>query len=105
MEKVCSEFQRAVYIKTRRIPCGMVISYKGLAKLVGTESARAVGRALAKNPFPIIVPCHRIVSSDRRIGGFQAGGHLKKRLLKLEGVKFDKKGRILKKFFYLPEGG
>lgn len=94
-----SRFQRAVLLATRRIPYGKVIAYKGLAELVGAKSARAVANALAKNPFPIVIPCHRVVTFDRKIGGFQPGRNLKKVLLKLEGITFDKKGRIPEGFF------
>lgn len=100
LEKVlCSKFQWDVSRAARLIPYGKVITYKGLAGLMGVRSARAAGNALAKNPFPVIIPCHRVVSSDRKIGGFQSGQNLKKALLKLEGITFDKKGRIPEEFF------
>jgi len=92
-------FQLVVYRAISQIPYGRVITYKNLARIIGTKSFRAVGNALAKNPFPIIIPCHRVVSSNRRIGGFQSGENLKKDLLRLEGITFDRKGRILEKFF------
>lgn len=95
-----SKFQWGVSHAARKIPYGRVITYGGLARILGTKSARAIGNALAKNPFPIIIPCHRIVSFDRKIGGFQSGKSLKKKLLRLEGVTFDKKGRIPEEFFY-----
>jgi len=95
-----SEFQREAYCLLMKIPPGKVITYKGLAGLMGGGSARAVGNAMAKNPFPIIVPCHRVVSFTRDVGGFQSGRALKKKLLAAEGVKFDKKGRVLSQYFY-----
>ena len=94
-----SEFQWSVSIAARKIPFGRVATYKTLARQIGSKSARAVGSALARNQFPIIIPCHRIVNSNKKIGGFQSGKNLKRTLLELEGVRFDKKGRILKEFF------
>ena len=94
-----SKFQRIVYHKVRKIPYGKVMTYGTLASNLAVRSPMAVGNALAKNPFPIIIPCHRIVSSDRKLCGFQAGVKLKKALLKSEGITFDKKDRIPEKFF------
>jgi len=71
----------------RQIKFGQTISYAGLAKKIGQPAAyRAVGGALAKNPLPLIIPCHRVVRSDGKIGGFSAGGgkNLKEKLLKHE---------------------
>ena len=83
------EFRRAVYEAARAIGWGQTASYGELARRIGFPwGARAVGQALARNPVPILVPCHRILTHDRRIGGFSAyGGRLtKQRLLALEGV-------------------
>jgi methylated-DNA-[protein]-cysteine S-methyltransferase len=67
------------------IPYGQVISYNELAKRIGNpNSARAVGNAVGANPIPIIVPCHRVVSS-RGLGGYSSGIEIKKMLLRLEG--------------------
>ena len=71
----------------RDIKFGQTISYSGLAKRIGRAgSARAVGNALAKNPLPLIIPCHRVVRNDGKIGGFSAKGGitLKKKMLELE---------------------
>ena len=100
-----SQFQRAVARRAREVPYGKVAAYKGLADSIGVASARAVGNALAKNPFPLIVPCHRIVSSDGKIGGFQCGLRLKRNLLGAEGVKFDREGRIPEEYFVKRERG
>ena len=84
-----SPFQKKVFKAAMKIPYGEVESYGSLARKVGCpRGSRAVGGALAKNPFPLVVPCHRIVRGDGGLGGFSAGGGitLKKRLLKLEGV-------------------
>lgn len=82
-------FQRKVLKATMKVPYGTVETYGGLAKKAGCPSAsRAVGGALARNPFPLVIPCHRIVKGNGSLGGFSAGGGiaLKERLLKLEGV-------------------
>jgi O-6-methylguanine DNA methyltransferase len=82
-------FERAVMEKAREIPPGKVATYATLAKAAGYPgAARAVGNVMAKNPFPIIVPCHRVVRSDLRVGGYAYGGEVKRRLLRAEGVDF-----------------
>jgi methylated-DNA-[protein]-cysteine S-methyltransferase len=82
-----SPFQRYVLSTCRNIEFGRTVTYSGLAKKIGRPAAaRAVGGALAKNPLPLIIPCHRIVRSDGKIGGFSAigGKDLKGKLLKHE---------------------
>jgi len=82
----CSTFARKLYEAARRIPPGQTVTYGELARRIGKpKAARAVGTALGRNPVPVIVPCHRIVSSSG-IGGFSATGgvRLKLRLLALE---------------------
>ena len=84
------EFRGAVYGAARAVGWGQTASYGEVARRIGFPwGARAVGQALARNPVPIVVPCHRILTRDRRIGGFSAyGGTLtKQRLLALEGVQ------------------
>ncbi|RJS73588.1 MAG: MGMT family protein, partial [Candidatus Syntrophoarchaeum sp. WYZ-LMO15] len=77
-------FERMVMEKVREIPFGEVRSYQELASSIGRERAyRAVGRALGKNPAPIIIPCHRVVAKDG-IGGYAFGVDMKKKLLVLE---------------------
>jgi O-6-methylguanine DNA methyltransferase len=84
-----TEFQRKVLEEVRRIPYGETISYRELACRIGSEgAARAVGGAVAKNPYPIIIPCHRVVSSSG-IGGFcgETCGEkveLKRKMLEME---------------------
>jgi methylated-DNA-[protein]-cysteine S-methyltransferase len=83
------EFERKVYQAARAIPWGQTLSYGELARQIGSPgAARAVGRALARNPVPIVVPCHRVLAKGHRIGGFSAPGGIfaKERLLALEGV-------------------
>ena len=91
----CSEFQQSVLLAERTIPRGRVCSYGRIARRLGVpQSARAVGRALATNPFPIVIPCHRAVRNDGRIGGYQGGQSMKRRLLEFEGIEFDSRGRV-----------
>lgn len=78
-------FQSAVWETTRRIPYGQTQSYGWVAQQIGKpHAARAVGQALGSNPFPIIVPCHRVLAGDGTLGGFSGGLDMKKSLLKLE---------------------
>lgn len=80
-------FQRQVWHTTRLIAYGETRSYKWLAEKVGQPgAARATGQALSRNPLPIIIPCHRVISSDGGLGGFSGGIQMKRRLLHLEGA-------------------
>ena len=91
----CSTFQRMVLLTESGVPRGWVTTYGRIASHLGIHNgARAVGNALAQNPFPIIIPCHRAIRSDNRLGGFQGGVEMKWALLKLEGVEVDTKGRV-----------
>lgn len=98
----CSSFQRRVLGAEHRIPRGWVSTYGGIAAHLGVPAgARAVGRALATNPFPIIIPCHRAVRSGGELGGYQGGTAMKRALLEYEGIKISDDGRILRpKLFY-----
>lgn len=91
---VCYPFQLKVITTERTIPRGMAATYSRVAKHIETKGVRAVGNALARNPFPLVVPCHRAIRSDRTLGGFQGGLEMKRQLLEMEGVKFDSKGRV-----------
>ena len=83
-------FHRAVWKATLSIPYGETRTYAWVARQIGRPQAfRAVGGALARNPFPIIVPCHRVIASSGNLGGFSGGLALKKQLLELEGVRLD----------------
>lgn len=86
-------FERAVERRSggtsvaRRIPPGETRSYGAIARALGRpHAARAVGRCNAKNPFAIVVPCHRVVGSDGSLRGYSGGLEMKKRLLELEGI-------------------
>ncbi len=92
---VCSDFQRRVLLKEKQVPCGQVRTYGWLARSLNVPNAvRAVGRALATNPFPLVIPCHRIVLSSGWPGGYQGGSEMKRTLLHLEGVIFKDDGRV-----------
>lgn len=86
-----SEFERAVLLKAREIPCGQVRPYGWVAREIGRPRAvRAVGTALAHNPIPLILPCHRVTRSDGHIGAYSMGGpEAKSALLKSERVPVD----------------
>ena len=83
-----SGFRRAVLEETMRIPAGETRSYGWLARKVGSPRAgRAVGRVMATNPLPIVVPCHRVVGSDGSLHGYGGGLDVKESLLRLEGAR------------------
>ena len=99
---LCGEFQKRVLRAEHQIPRGSVSTYRLIATYLGKPNgARAVGNALANNPFPLIVPCHRAIRSDRHLGGYQGGLEMKRALLDREGVAFDKVGRVeCPRFYY-----
>jgi methylated-DNA-[protein]-cysteine S-methyltransferase len=85
-------FEQSVFAAARAIPFGETLSYGEIARQIeAPDAARAVGAALGRNPIPIIIPCHRVLAKDKRIGGFSAPGgtRTKERLLALEGVHLD----------------
>jgi len=98
----CSTFQKSVLLAEQRIPRGCVSTYQLLAEYVSKPNeARAVGNALAKNPFPLIVPCHRAIRSEYHFGGYQGGFEMKRTLLGMEGIIFDDVGgAVCKQFYY-----
>jgi len=80
-----TEFEKKVWEALREIPYGETRTYKWLAEKIGNPHAfRAVGRALGKNPIPIIFPCHRVIETDGSIGGYSSGIEMKRRLLEIE---------------------
>jgi len=105
-----SEFRRKVYNHLRRIPAGKVTTYGAIAKKLGSRRfARAVGSAVGSNPFPLIVPCHRVIPYSLKIGNFGIGGrdpregaYMKRDLLRREGVKFSG-GRVSEQSLWYPE--
>lgn len=82
-----TDFEKDVYQALLTIDYGSVISYKELAKQVNRPKAyRAVGNANGKNRIPIIIPCHRVISNSKTIGGYSGGIDIKKLLLGVEGI-------------------
>ena len=82
-----TEFARAILTALRKVKPGRTVSYGELAKMAGRDSAsRAVGTVMANNDLPLIIPCHRVLRSDGKIGGFSAAGGIltKQRMLDLE---------------------
>lgn len=80
-------FEHAVWLTLREIPSGQTRTYKWLAEKIRRPlSYRAVGQALAKNPLPLILPCHRVIASDGSEGGFSAGIEIKRWLLRHESM-------------------
>jgi O-6-methylguanine DNA methyltransferase len=80
-----TEFEKKVLREVAKIPVGEVRSYKWVARKAGRPRAyRAVANALAKNPYPLIIPCHRVVKSSKKFGGYSLGKKLKGNLINLE---------------------
>lgn len=80
-----TDFEKKVLMVVSKIPLGEVRSYKWVAKQVNKPKAyRAVANALHKNPFPLLIPCHRVIKSSKKIGGYALGTSLKRSLIKLE---------------------
>ncbi len=98
---VCYELQKKVLLTEYKIPRGWVSTYKRIAIHLGMpKGARIVGNALARNPFPIIIPCHRAIRTNGGLGGFQGGIKMKQKLLELEGIKFSDKGKVITNKIY-----
>jgi O-6-methylguanine DNA methyltransferase len=88
-EPPATQFQRDVWSALRSLPYGATATYAEVAALTGRpRAARAVGNANHANPWPVLLPCHRVVASHG-IGGYGGGEHLKRFLLALEGVTYD----------------
>ena len=86
-----TQFQLKVWSYLKKIPKGKLKTYAQVAKAIGKPKAvRAVANAIGKNPFPPIIPCHRVIRSDGKLGGYSAKGGIKtkKKLLKNEGFLF-----------------
>ncbi|MFC4944739.1 methylated-DNA--[protein]-cysteine S-methyltransferase [Pseudonocardia sp. GCM10023141] len=85
-----SAFERAVLTVTRRIPAGQARPYSWVAREAGNAGAvRAVGSVLARNPLPLIIPCHRVVRADGTLGQYLFGSDCKEQLLRFEGANLD----------------
>ena len=84
-----------VYKKLVQVPKGKVTTYGELAKAVGLKNGqRAIGRIMNKNPYPVIIPCHRVVNSNGNIGGYAYGDDVKNKMLTKEGIEI-RNGKIL----------
>ncbi|HEY1243600.1 MAG TPA: methylated-DNA--[protein]-cysteine S-methyltransferase [Hyphomicrobiaceae bacterium] len=87
------EFFRRVYASARRVKWGQTTTYGALARELGggPETARDVGQAMARNPIPLMIPCHRVLAAGGKLGGFSApgGAASKLRMLALENVRFE----------------
>jgi len=102
----CSRFQQEVLRAEHGIPRGFVSTYGRIAAHLGMPgAARAVGGALATNPFPIFVPCHRAIRADMTLGGYQGGAAMKRVLLEMEGVEVSPEGRVLTDNVYYSRAG
>ena len=88
------DFKNKCYNLIAQIPKGKICTYKEIAKALNTKAYRAVGNAMAKNPNPIVIPCHRIIKSDGSIGGYALGITKKISLLRREEIPIQK-GKIV----------
>lgn len=80
-----TDFQLRVFEETLKIPWGEVRTYAWVAKRIGSPGAgRAVGSALKKNPYPLLIPCHRVVRANGDMGGYSRGKQVKRKLLQFE---------------------
>ncbi len=87
--------EEKIYKKLLEVPKGQITTYGELAKAVGLKNGqRVVGKIMNKNPYPVIVPCHRVVMSTGKIGGYAFGEQIKIKLLNDEGIQI-KNGKIL----------
>jgi O-6-methylguanine DNA methyltransferase len=83
-----TEFQKSVWNALRKISAGKTKSYGEIAQAIGKPKAvRAVGGACGANPIPVLVPCHRVLAANRKLGGFSGGLNWKRNLLAREGIK------------------
>jgi methylated-DNA-[protein]-cysteine S-methyltransferase len=87
--------EHQIYKKLTEVPEGKVTTYAELAKAVGLKNGqRIIGQIMKKNPYPVIIPCHRVVKSDGTVGGYAYGGDIKTNMLQKEGIKIHD-GKIL----------
>ena len=97
----CNDFQKKVLMADYNIPRGFVSTYSRIATHIGVlGGSRAVGNALANNPFPLVIPCHRVIKSDGSLGGFGGGLQMKKILLEQEGVSCSEDDYLLNPKIY-----
>ncbi len=83
-----SSFERRVWKVTSTIPAGQTRTYQWVARRIGNpQAARAVGKALSRNPLPVVIPCHRVIRKDGSLGGYSLGERKKQALLRKEALK------------------
>lgn len=94
--------EKNVYKKLLEVPEGKITTYGELSKAVGLKNGqRVIGQIMKKNQFPVIIPCHRVVKSDGKIGGYAYGNQVKSKMLTLEGIQIhDGKIQDFKKKMY-----
>ena len=93
-------FNERCYAVLKKIPKGKITTYKEIAKALNSKAYRAVGKAMNKNPHSPLVPCHRVINSNGKLGGFASGLKNKIKMLKKEGIEINNGKINLKKFFY-----
>jgi len=87
--------EEKVYKKLLEVPAGKVTTYGELAKAIGLKNGqRVIGKIMNKNPYPVIIPCHRVIKADGKIGGYAWGEEVKAKMLLKEGIKI-KNGKIV----------
>jgi len=87
--------KQKIYKKLLEVPKGQITTYGDLAKAVGLKNGqRLIGKIMNKNPYPVIVPCHRVVMSTGKVGGYAYGENIKTKMLNDEGIQI-KNGKIL----------
>lgn len=97
----CLEIQKRVLLAEYKIPRGWVSTYKRIANHIGiSNGARVVGNALARNPFPIVIPCHRAIKTNGDLGGYQGGINMKRILLEMEGIEISERGKVITNRIY-----
>lgn len=79
-------FQQRVWLALLTIPYGKTVSYGEIARMVGCKSAQAVGQAVGANPIALLIPCHRVIAAHGKLGGYEYGIEIKKRLLEVENI-------------------
>ena len=83
--------EERIYKKLLQVPYGKITTYGELSRSVGLKNGqRVVGQIMKKNPFPVIIPCHRVVKSNGDIGGYAFGINVKKTMLSKEGIRINK---------------
>ena len=94
--------EKKIYKKLLQVPSGKITTYGELSRAIGLKNGqRVIGRVMKNNPFPVIVPCHRVVKSNREIGGYAFGVDIKRNMLTKEGIciKNDRIKNFEKSFF------